>query len=55
MEERAIGIDCGVSNRVKHYMLRWFGGVRKWEKQFIKRVYMSSVEIMGMRGRLLVK
>ncbi|KAK3893665.1 hypothetical protein Pcinc_002527 [Petrolisthes cinctipes] len=52
MSEKAIGIECGVVERVKRNTLRWYGHVeRKQGEEFVKKVYGSEVVGPGVRGR----
>ncbi|KAK3889856.1 hypothetical protein Pcinc_006182 [Petrolisthes cinctipes] len=52
MSEKAIGIECGVVERVKRNTLRWFGHVERIQsEEFVKKVYGSEVVGPGVRGR----
>ncbi len=56
MSESAVGMDCGVVEWVKRSALRWYGLVMRMnECDFTKRVYESTIEGRGVRGRPLVK
>ncbi len=48
------GVGCGVVDWVKRSTLRWFGHTERiGNEEFVKKVYLSSVEGMNRRGRLL--
>ncbi len=50
------GMECGVVEWVKRSTLRWFGHIeRMGNEEFIKKVYLSSVEGTNRRGRPLVR
>ncbi len=50
------GVWCGVVEWVKRSTLRWFGHIERMEnEEFVKNVYLSSVEDTNRRGRLLVR
>ncbi|KAK3893161.1 hypothetical protein Pcinc_003002 [Petrolisthes cinctipes] len=52
MSEKAIGIECGVVERVKRNTLRWYGHVERMQgEEFVKKVYGSEVVGPGVRGR----
>ncbi len=54
MRGRGIGVGCGVVEWVKRCTLRWFGHIERMEnEEFVKKVYLSSVEGTNRRGRLL--
>ncbi len=56
MSEAAVGMDCGVVEWVKRSTLRWYGHVMRMnECAFTKRVYESTTEGRGVRGRPPVK
>ncbi len=46
------GVLCGVVKWVNRSTLRWFGHIeRMGNEEFVKKVYLSSVEGMNRRGR----
>ncbi len=48
------GMGCGVVEWVKRSTLRWFGLFERMEnKEFVKKLYLSSVEGPNRRGRPL--
>ncbi len=54
MSGRGSGVGCGVEEWVKRSTLRWFGHIdRMANEDFVKRVYLSSVEGRNRRGRPL--
>ncbi len=54
MRGRESGVGCGVVEWVKRSTLRWFAHIEKIDnKEFIKKVYLSSVEGPNRRGRPL--
>ncbi len=54
--ETAVGMNCGVVEWVKRSTLRWYGHVMRMnECAFTKRVYESTIEGRGVRGRPPVK
>ncbi len=54
MSWRGSGVRCGVVEWVKRSTLRWFGHIeRMGHEEFVKRVYLSSVEGTIRRGRPL--
>ncbi len=56
MSETAVGMDCGVVEWVKQSTLRWYENVTRMNAcNFTKRVYESTIEGMGVRGRPPVK
>ncbi len=56
MSETAVGMDYGVIEWVKRSTLRWYGHVMRMnECDFTKRVYESTIEGRGVRGRPPVK
>ncbi len=56
MSESAVGMDCRVVEWVKQSTLRWCGHVMRMnECDFTKRVYESTIEGRGVRGRPPVK
>ncbi len=56
MRRRGSGVWCGVVEWVKRSILRWFGHTeRMGNDEFVKRVYLSSVEGTTRRGRPLGK
>ncbi len=56
MSETAVGMDCRVVECVKQSTLRWYGhGMRMNECDFAKKVYGSTIEERGVRGRPPVK
>ncbi len=47
-------MGCGVVEWVKRSTLRWFGHIERMRnEEFVKKVYLSSVEGTNKRGRLL--
>ncbi len=51
---RGSGVGCGVVEWVKRSTLRWFSHIeRMGNEEFVKRMYLSSVEGINRRGRLL--
>ncbi len=45
-------MGCGVVEWVKRSTLRWFGHIEKMgSEEFVKKVYLSSVEGPSRRGR----
>ncbi len=47
-------VECGVVEWVKRNTLRWFGHIERMKnEEFVKRVYLGSVEGMNRRGRPL--
>ncbi len=49
------GMECGVVEWVKRSTLRWFSHIeRMGNEEFVKKVYLSSVEGTNRRGRPLV-
>ncbi len=56
MRGRGSGVECGVVEWVKRSTLRWFGHIeRMGNNEFVKKVYLSSVEGTNRRGRPLVR
>ncbi len=56
MSDSAVGMDCGVVEWVKRSTLRWYEhAMRMNECDFTKRVYESTIEGRGVRGRPPVK
>ncbi len=56
MSETAVGMDCKVVEWVKRSVLRWYGHVvRMNECEFTERVYESTIEGRGVRGKPPVK
>ncbi len=56
MSESAVGMNCGVVEWVKRSALRWYGHVMRMnECAFTKRVYESTIEGRGVRGRPPIK
>ncbi len=56
MRGHGSGVGCGVVEWVKRSTLRWFGHIeRMGNEDFVKKVYMSSVEGTNRRGRPLVR
>ncbi len=56
MRGRGSGVECGVAEWVKRSTLRWFYHIeRMGNKEFVKKVYLSSVEGTKRRGRALVR
>ncbi len=54
MRGRGSGVGCGVLEWVKRSTLRWFGHIERMEnEEFVKTVYLSSVEGPNRRGRPL--
>ncbi len=54
MRGRGSGVGCGVVEWVKQSTLRWFGHIeRMGNEEFVKKVYMGSVEGTNRRGRSL--
>ncbi len=54
MRGRGSGAGCSVVEWVKRSTLRWFGHIERMEnKEFVKKVYRSSVEGPNRRGRPL--
>ncbi len=54
MRRHGSGIACGVVDWVKRSTLRWFGHTeRKENEEFVKKMYLSSVEGPNRRGRPL--
>ncbi len=54
MRGRGSGVGCSVVEWVKRSTLRWFGYVERMEnKEFVKKVYRSSVKGPNRRGRPL--
>ncbi len=54
MRGRGSGVECGVVEWVKKSILRWFGHIdRMGNEEFLKKVFLSSVEGMNRRGRPL--
>ncbi len=52
MSETAVGMDCRVVEWVKRNTLRWYGHVMRMnECDFMKKVYESTIEGRGVRGR----
>ena len=52
MSSTVEGVDCGVVEWVKRGTLRWYGHVMRMNEDcFAKRVYESSIEGGGVRGR----
>ncbi len=46
------GVGCGVVEWVKRSTPRWFGHIERMEnEEFLKKVYLSSVEACNRRGR----
>ncbi len=53
MRGRGGGAGCGVVEWVKRSTLRWFGHIeRMGNEEFVKKVYLGSVEDTNKRGRL---
>ncbi len=56
MRGRGSGVERGVVEWVKRSTLRWFGHIeRMGNEEFVKKVYLSSVEGTNRWGRPLVK
>ncbi len=56
MRGRGSGVQCGVVVWVKRSTLRWFGHIeRMGNEEFVKKVYLSSVEGPNRRGRPLAR
>ncbi len=56
MSETAVGMDCVLVERVQRSTPRWYGHVTRMnECDFTKRVYESTTEGRGVRGRPPVK
>ncbi len=55
MSKTAVGRNCGVVEWVKRSTLRWYGHVIMNGCDFTKRVYESTIEGKGVRGRPQVK
>ncbi len=56
MRGRGSGVECGVVEWVKRSTLRWFGHTeRMGNEEFVKKLYLSSMEGTNRRGRLLVR
>ncbi len=54
MRGRGSGVGCGVVEWVKRSAMIWFGHIeRMGNEEFVKKVYLSSVEGMNRRGRSL--
>ncbi len=54
MRGRGSGVGFGVVEWVKRSTLRWFGHIeRMGNEEFVKKVYLSSVEGTNRRGRPL--
>ncbi len=52
MSGRGSGVGCGVVEWVKRSTLRWFVHIeRMGNEEFVKRVYLSSIEDTNRRGR----
>ncbi len=52
MRERGSGVGCSVVEWVESSTLRWFGHIERMEtEELVKKVYLSSVEGLNMRGR----
>ncbi len=48
------GVGCGMVEWVKRSILRWFGHIERMKnEEFIKKVYLSSVEGLNRRGKPL--
>ncbi len=53
---KAVVRGCGVVKWVKRSTLRWFGHIeRMGNEEFVKKVYLSSIEGTNRRGRPLVR
>ncbi len=56
MRGRGSGVECGVVEWVKRSTLRWSGHIeRMGNEEFVKQVYLSSVEGTNRNERPLVK
>ncbi len=56
MSEAAAGVEYGVVEWVKQSTLRWYGQIMRMnECDFTKRVYESTIEGKGVRGKPPVK
>ncbi len=56
MRRRGTGVGCNVVEWVKRSTLRWFGHIESMEnEEFVKKMYLSSVEGPNRRGRPLGK
>ncbi len=54
MRGHGSGVGCGVVEWVKRSTLRWLGHIERMEnKEFVKNVYLGSVEGTNRRGRPL--
>ncbi len=54
MRECGCGVGSSVVEWVKRSTLRWFGHIERIEnEEFVKNVYLSTVEDPNMRGRAL--
>ncbi len=52
MRERGSGVGCSVVEWVKRSTLGWSGHIERMEnEEFVKKVYLSSVEGTNRRGR----
>ncbi len=56
MRGHGSGVGCDVVEWVKRSILRWFGHIeRMGSEEFVKKVYLSSVECTNRRGRPFVR
>ena len=56
MSSKGEGMKCGVVELVKRNTLRWFGHIERMDESVMtKRLYKSSIEGVGVRGRPPVK
>ncbi len=54
MRGRRSGVGCGVVEWVERSILRWFGYIeRRANHEFVKKVYLGSIEGTNRRGRPL--
>ena len=55
LSSRGEGMKCGVIERVKHSILRWYGHMERMrESEMTKRVCVNKVEAVGIKGQLPV-
>jgi len=52
MTSKGEGMKCGVVEGVKRSTLRWFGHMERMDEcEMTKRVYMSKIDAVGVRGK----
>ncbi len=55
MSFKSEGMSCGVVEVVKRRTLRWSGHLERMGDELTKRIYKHGVDVVGVRGRSLIK